>query len=493
MQTRLQRGAGILLPIGSLPSRFGIGSLGREASRFVDFLCEASQTYWQVLPVGPTGYGDSPYQSFSAFAGNPYFIDLPTLGEQGLLTEEELFSYELTSEQIPYETIYKTRFAALRTAATRFEDDEDFAAFCRAEAAWLDDYALYMTIKGRHGEHEWTRWEAPYRTREALDDVPSEDVRFWKVCQYWFFTQWRALKAYANGRGVRLVGDMPIYVAQDSADVWAHPDLFELGEDGHPTSVAGVPPDCFSEDGQRWGNPLYRYDRMKADGFAWWKARMAACARLYDVIRIDHFIGMARYFAIPASCPTAKGGAWRRGPGAALTTALDEARGEASILAEDLGVLHPSVRRLLKKTGYPGMKVLLFAFDGDGSNEYLPHQYPQNCVVYGGTHDNETIVGFCKRLRGEKRRFVLDYLGVKRVSDVPNALIRAAYASVADVAMFQMQDILGLDDSARMNTPSTLGGNWMWRLPAEALTAETASELRRLARLYGRGRDDDEL
>ena len=490
MQTRLTRGAGILLPVGSLPSRFGIGSLGTEAFRFVDFLCEAGQTYWQVLPVGPTGYGDSPYQSFSAFAGNPYFIDLPTLCEQGLLTEGELASFELTAERIPYETIYKTRFAALRLAVSRFEETAAFADFCRAEEAWLTDYALYMTIKAQHDEHEWTLWETPYRDRDAaaLAAVPNADLHFWKVVQYWFFTQWQALKAYANERGIRLVGDIPIYVAGDSADVWVHPDLFELDEDGQPTSVAGVPPDCFSEDGQRWGNPLYRYDRMKEDGFAWWKGRMAACARLYDVIRIDHFIGMARYFAIPAACPTAKGGAWRRGPGAALTTALDEARGEALILAEDLGVLHPSVRRLLKKTGYPGMKVLLFAFDGGADNEYLPHNYPQNCVVYGGTHDNETVVGFCRRLRGEKRRFVLEYLGVKRIADVPKALLRAAYASAADVAIFQMQDILGLDDSARMNTPSTLGGNWMWRLPPEALTDDVARELAALTRTYGRER-----
>jgi 4-alpha-glucanotransferase len=273
--------------------------------------------------------------------------------------------------------------------------------------------------------------------------------------------------------------------------VWAHPELFELDENGYPTAVAGVPPDCFSEDGQRWGNPLYRYDRMKEDGFAWWRARMAACARLYDVVRIDHFIGLARYFAIPASCKTAKGGAWRRGPGKALTDALDAARGDTRIIAEDLGVLHPSVRKLLKKTGYPGMKVLLFAFDSDSQNEYLPHHYKENAVVYGGTHDNETIVGFCKTLRGEKRRFVLSYLGVKRTADVPRALLRAAYASVADVAIFQMQDILALDNRARMNTPSTLGGNRMWRMRGNQIDETVAQELCALAELYSRGRGCD--
>lgn len=493
MQTRLTRGAGILLPVGSLPSRYGIGSLGREAFRFVDFLCAAGQIYWQVLPVGPTGYGDSPYQSFSAFAGNPYFIDLPLLAEQGLLTDEELAASELPAEEIPYEQLYYTRFAVLRKAAARFADTDDFIRFCRDEAAWLDDYALYMSVKAQNGEREWTLWDTPLRSREpqalaTAADTLSEDVRFWKFCQYQFFYQWRALKAYANEQGIQLIGDIPIYVAQDSADVWAHPELFELDDEGRPTSVAGVPPDCFSKDGQRWGNPLYRYDRMLHDDFAWWRARMAACARLYDVIRIDHFIGMARYFAIPAACETAKGGTWRKGPGKALTDALDSARGDARIIAEDLGVLHPSVRRLLKKAGYPGMKVLLFAFDGGADNEYLPHHYGANCVVYGGTHDNETVVGFCKSLRGEKRHFVLDYLGVKRTADIPRALLRMAYASVADVAVFQMQDILALDNRSRMNTPSTLGGNWQWRLRAEQITDEIADDLRQLTRLYSRER-----
>lgn len=486
MQARLPRGAGILLPIGSLPSRFGIGSLGREAVAFVDFLCEAGQTYWQVLPVGPTGYGDSPYQSFSAFAGNPYFIDLPTLGEQGLLTAAELRDSELTAARIPYGTIYRTRFSVLKTAARRFDGDAAFDAFCRDEAAWLDDYARFMALKERHGAVEWTRWDAPCRTRSAVGDASDEDVRFWKVCQYWFFTQWQALRAYANGRGVRLVGDIPLYVSLDSADVWARPDLFELDEDGQPTAVAGVPPDYFSAEGQRWGNPLYRYDRMAADGFAWWQARMRACARLYDVVRIDHFIGFARYFAIPAACPSARDGVWRQGPDAALTDALDAVRGGTLIIAEDLGVGHPSVRELLKKTGYPGMKVLQFAFDGNADNEYLPHNYSPNCVVYGGTHDNGMVASFCRRTDGEGRRFLLDYLGVGRVEDAPQALLRAAYASVADVAIFQLQDILGLSDEARMNTPSTVGGNWAWRLPTGTLTADTARRLRRLAELYGR-------
>ncbi len=494
MQTRLTRGAGILLPIGSLPSVYGIGSLGDEAFRFVDFLSDAGQTYWQVLPVGPTGYGDSPYQSFSAFAGNPYFIDLERLAAEELLTEAELAAAKTTDETIPYEWLYRTRFGTLRKAAARFAESAEFEEFCLREAAWLDDYALYMALKAQNNEQAWMLWDEPLRKRqsEALARAAAElsaEVRFWKCCQFWFFRQWAALKAYANDHGIQLIGDIPIYVAQDSADVWAHPELFELEEDGYPTRVAGVPPDYFSEDGQLWGNPLYRYDRMAEDGFAWWRARMAACSRLYDVVRIDHFIGMARYFAIPASCKTAKGGAWQKGPGKALTDALDSARGETRILAEDLGVLHTTVRRLRARAGYPGMKVLLFAFESGPDNEYLPHHYEQNCVVYGGTHDNETVVGFGQRLRGEAKRFLKAYLHIRRMSELPRAMLRAAYGSVADVAIFQMQDVLALDDSARMNTPSTLGGNWQWRLQPQQLTQPLSEELRELVRLYSRERN----
>lgn len=489
--TRLERGAGILLPVSSLPSRYGIGSLGAAAFRFVDRLSWANQKYWQVLPAGPTGYGDSPYQSFSAFAGNPYFIDLDRLAEQGLLTEEELLTAQTEDAYIPYEWLYNTRFALLRRAAERFAGNTEFEAFCAAEAYWLDDYALYMTIKASQEEREWTTWPVELRDRhtEALARVSEElaaDIHFRKFCQYQFFCQWNAVKRYANERGIRLIGDIPIYVAQDSADVWAHRDLFELDDEGRPTSVAGVPPDYFSEDGQRWGNPLYRYDRMREDDFAWWRSRMTACTRLYDVVRIDHFIGMARYYVIPASCPTAKEGEWRDGPDRALTDALDRARGEAKIIAEDLGVLHPSVRRLLSETGYPGMKVLLFAFDGGADNEYLPHHYPQNCVVYGGTHDNQTIVGFCRELSEEKRRFLLDYLHIHTMEEVPVALMCAAYGSVADVAIFQMQDVLSLDNHARMNTPSTLGGNWQWRLTDAQLEAMPTDMLRRFTELYSR-------
>ncbi len=491
-EKRLQRGAGILLPVGSLPSKYGIGSLGSQAFRFIDKLVEAGQTYWQVLPVGPTGYGDSPYQSFSAFAGNPYFVDLELLHAQGLLTDDELHAAEVSDNAIPYEHLYHTRLPLLRRAAERFSAAcEEFQAFCRAESFWLEDYARYMTIKAKQGEREWTRWEIPLRDRyvdalATLDTVCDEELHFWRFCQYHFFCQWQAVKQYANERGILLIGDIPIYVSQDSSDVWSHRELFELDDAGMPTSVAGVPPDYFSQDGQRWGNPLYRYDRMAEDDFAWWRSRMTMCARLYDVVRIDHFIGMARYYAIPADCSTAKDGAWREGPKTALTDALDRVCGNTRILAEDLGVLHPSVRDLLKTTGYPGMKVLLFAFDSDSHNEYLPHHYSQNCVVYAGTHDNQTVVGFCQELPDWKRQFLLAYLGIQNTEDIPMALLRTAYASVADVAIFQMQDILGLDNHARMNTPSTLGGNWQWRLMSEQLDQMPTEMLRKLTALYSR-------
>lgn len=495
MQKRLPRGAGILLPISSLPSQYGIGSLGNNAFRFVDYLKAAGQRYWQVLPIGPTSYGDSPYQSFSAFAGNPYFIDLDKLSEQGLLTEEELEAEQSSPGWISYERLYRTRFLVLRCAASRFSDTEEFLSFCEKESFWLEDYALYMAIKGQNGEAEWTKWKTSLRDREkkslqmALESLRDE-IRFWKFCQYHFFCQWDALKQYANKQGIWLVGDIPIYVAQDSADVWAHRDLFELDEEGNPVNVAGVPPDYFCAEGQRWGNPLYRYERMQEDGFAWWRQRASMCARLFDVIRIDHFIGLSRYYAIPASCETAKVGEWRKGPEKTLTDVLDSAAGEVRIIAENLGVLHPSVERLLKKTGYPGMKILQFAFDGDPQNDYLPHNYTQNCVVYGGTHDNETIVGYLKKLRSKQRQYIKAYLNVRRIADIPRAMLRAAYASVADVAIFQMQDILELDNSARMNTPSTLGGNWQWQLQSEQLNYETARNLQQLVRLYGRERNE---
>ena len=494
LQERLTCGAEILLPISSLPSPYGIGTLGADAHDFVNYLKLAGQTYWQVLPLGPTSYGDSPYQSFSAFAGNPYFIDLDLLLQQGLLRQDELKHMEepVDAAFVDYRALYLTRLPLLRRAYGRFRPDvEGYASFCRENHFWLEDYALFMALKEENGGREWLRWEEPLRQRRetALKAARSRlaaDIDFWKFCQYQFYCQWRSLRHYAASQGIRLIGDMPLYVAQDSADVWAHPDLFQLDEAGHPVRVAGVPPDLFSASGQRWGNPLYDWKQLEESGFAWWRRRMEMNASRFDITRIDHFIGIARYYAIPASCETAVKGHWVKGPGKKLTDVLDEAAGSSRILAEDLGVLHPTVKRLLERCGYPGMKVLLFAFDNGADNDHLPHRYQQNQAVYGGTHDNETIAGYCARCTDAELRFLMDYLGAQQRRDIPQAMIRAAYASVADLAIFQAQDLLELDNSARMNEPSTTEGNWRWRLLPGQLTAELAQRLGTLAALFER-------
>ena len=492
MKASFIRGAGVLMPISALPSPFGIGTLGDAAYAFADFLAAAGQKYWQVLPVGPTGFGDSPYQSFSAFAGNPYFIDPARLMAAGLLTEEEVDAARQPVEAVDYARLFRERFDLLRRAFARFVPDEDYRAFCR-EAHWLPDYALYTALKERFDHRPFGEWEADIRLRtpEAMARYGAElagETAFVSFCQYCFFRQWQELKAYVNAHGIRLIGDIPLYVSEDSADVWSHRDLFQLDAEGHPTAVAGVPPDIFSKAGQRWGNPLYDWEAMAAEDFGWWRQRIAGCADLYDALRIDHFIGMARYYAIPAGEETAIHGEWRPGPGRSLTDAIDQVASERrlAILAEDLGVLHPQVKALLRHTGYPGMSVLLFGFDGNPENPHLPHNFPRNRAVYGGTHDNDTIVGYCQKAGRAEVRRMMRYLGVHRRSAIPVALLRAAYQSVAQVAIFQMQDLLALPGSARMNTPSTLGGNWQWRMAPEAITDELAESLKELATLYNR-------
>ncbi len=491
MKKTLTRGAGVLMPISALPSPFGIGTLGDEAFRFADFLHTAKQRYWQVLPVGPTGFGDSPYQSFSAFAGNPYFIDPALLEREGLLTTEETDSARKAVDDVDYERLFRTRFTLLKNAYRRFTPDNDFSAFCVAQSHWLPDYALYTALKEHFGHRDWSEWDEPIRLREAdavarYTEQLADEIGFVYFCQYTFRRQWDALKAYANARGIALIGDIPLYVSADSADVWANRSLFQLDTHGHPTAVAGVPPDMFSATGQRWGNPLYDWDRMKADDFAWWRARVSACGALYDVLRIDHFIGMARYYAVPAASETAIDGEWREGPGRSLTDAIDEAAGNMRILAEDLGVLHPKVRTLLRQTGYPGMSVLLFGFDGNPDNPHLPHNFPRNRAVYGGTHDNDTIVGYCSRAKRRELSYMMRYLGVKRRTAIPMGMLRVAYQSVADLAVFQMQDLLALDSRARMNTPSTVGDNWKWRMMPDAATTELAAHLAEFVTLYNR-------
>jgi len=493
-QRPLPRAAGILMPVSSLPGVHGIGTFGRAAYDFVDFLEQAGQSYWQVLPLGPTGYGDSPYQSFSAFAGNPYFIDLELLVEEGLLDKRDIpQDWGENPCDIDYACIFRQRFPVLRRAYARsgHKSTPEYAEFLKINAFWLNDYADYMAIKEHYGWKGWQEWPAEIRRRQPgpladLREMLASEADFWRFCQFKFYEQWGRLKAYANKAGIEIIGDIPIYAALDSADVWANPELFELDEDLNPIHVAGVPPDYFSKTGQLWGNPLYRWDVMRESGYAWWRERMRFTMMLYDIVRIDHFIGIVRYYAIPASEESAVAGYYREGPGESLIAAIGEAVGDKKIIAEDLGALTHEVESLRRRGGYPGMKVLQFAFESDGKNTHLPSHYEQNTVVYGGTHDNETLTGYFARQERETLHFARDYLGVKQDGELACAVIRAGYQSCANTVIHQLQDLLSLGNEARINTPSTLGTNWRWRLLPGQLSGELAVKLRHMAVLYDR-------
>ncbi len=489
------RKCGVLMPISSLPSRFGIGGFSKEAYDFVDFLVAGGQSLWQILPLGPTGYGDSPYQSFSTFAGNPYYISLDKLIEEGLLTEQECENcdYGDNPEYVNYEKIYNTRFKLLRMAFDRANiiNQDAYKSFVEENKEWLKDYAMYMAIKDSKKGIAWIEWDEDIRLRkpEAMARYEKEledDINFYSYQQYLFATQWADLKAYANKKGVEIVGDIPIYVAFDSSDTWANPELFQLDEENIPTGVAGCPPDAFSATGQLWGNPLYRWDYHEQTGFAWWIRRLAYCFKIYDVVRIDHFRGFDEYWAIPYGDETAEFGRWEKGPGYALFEAVKKALGNRPVIAEDLGFLTPSVLKLVKKTGYPGMKILQFAFDPREESDYLPHNYTNNSVVYTGTHDNDTVNGWIAALGRKDLAFAKKYIGVKRTSDICYNLVRMALASVSDTAIIPLQDYLELGSEARINTPSTLGGNWEWRVKADACTPELSAEMLELAQTFGR-------
>lgn len=502
MNQQLNRGAGILMPISALPSSYGIGTLGKESYQFADFLKRAGCKYWQVLPVGPTSFGDSPYQSFSAFAGNPYFIDLDYLVEEQLLKQEEINMCKWQEEEdtVDYASIYNERFNVLKYAYKRsnHSDKVEYLIFCKNNEYWLEDYSLYMALKSHFGNHEWLIWEEDIRDRkkEAIKNYTKlleEEIAFWKFCQYKFREQWDRLKAYTNKKGISLIGDIPLYAAMDSADVWVHGDLFELDKDKNPINVAGVPPDAFSDVGQRWGNPLYRWDVVEKDDFYWWRERMKASASLYDVIRIDHFIGVVNYYSIPVECPTAVEGVWRPGPGRKLTEVIRESIGDAKIIAEDLGILTANVRALIQETGYPGMKILEFGLDGPVENEYLPHNYSTcNIVVYAGTHDNETLVGFLKNKTEDELITLCKYFNVQNPVGLPVGMIRTLYASIADVVVIQMQDLLELDNKARMNLPATVGNNWKWRMKKNQYLELDEEKLFELASIYGRAPEKGE-
>lgn len=491
------RASGVLLPISSIPSAYGIGTFSKEAYDFVDFLEQAGQTYWQILPLGPTGYGDSPYQSFSTFAGNPYYIDLEELIDQGVLTEKQCKECDWggSEEYVDYEKIYQSRFKVLRIAFenSKIEEDDDFHAFVRENDSWLSDYALYMSVKDSFGGISWSQWDEDIRLRrpEAVSSYQKklkEEILFYEYQQYLFAAQWTRLKEYANNKGIQIIGDIPIYVAFDSADAWANPALFQFDEDGLPTGVAGCPPDIFSATGQLWGNPLYRWDYHQKTGFAWWTQRIAHCFKLYDVVRIDHFRGFDEYYNIPYGDPTAEFGTWEKGPGYELFKVLKEKLGKMQVIAEDLGFLTTSVIKLVKKTGYPGMKILQFAFDADGDSDYLPHNYTENTVVYTGTHDNDTTVGWFQSMSRKDRKFARQYLNFKGNKNIAWEFIRAALGSVSNMAIIPMQDYLGLGKEARINIPSTLGENWKWRIQKGQTTDELAQKIYEMSKLYGRVR-----
>lgn len=486
------RAAGILLPVYALPSEGGIGTLGGAARRFVDFLHDGGQRVWQVLPLGPTGFGDSPYQCFSAFAGNPYFIDLDALAEEGLLEPPGWGDW--SADRVDYGALYETRPGLLRQARKRFyaRVPADFEDFCARSRHWLEDYALYTALKKARGGAPWSQWPEEWKFRDAAALALAsrelrEDVACEKMVQYLFFRQWTALRAYARSRGVALMGDMPLYVAYDSADVWAHPRWFQMDETLTPRAVAGVPPDPYAENGQVWGNPLFDWDAMAADGYLFWRRRVRAAKGLFDYTRIDHFRGFDSYCAIPYGEETAHRGVWKKGPGMALFDALREESRDAGLIAEDLGILTPSVHTLLRQTGIPGMKVLQFAFaDPAADSAYLPHHHVEDCVVYTGTHDNDTILGWYRSAGEEERGFAREYLRLHDGEWENWGVMKAAWGSVARLAIVPMQDVLSLGSEARTNTPGTLGGNWSWRLRAEDLTPGLAAALKGQMALYGR-------
>ena len=494
------RASGILLPISSLPGKYGIGSFSKEAYKFVDFLKNSNQKYWQILPIGPTSYGDSPYQSFSTYAGNPYFISLEDLIDQGLLTEEECKKVKFgnRADTVDYEKLYKGRFKLLKKAykKSNIGEKEEFKKFKDENCYWLNDYAMFMAIKERFEGRSFDNWAEDIKLRwkysmEYYKKELSEEIEFYEFVQYEFYRQWYKLKKYANDNGIKIIGDIPIYVAYDSADVWSHPELFQMDNEGKPTAVAGCPPDGFSATGQLWGNPLYRWDVHKNTGFEWWIKRLAHCFNMYDVVRIDHFRGFDEYYAIPYGDKDAKRGWWEKGPGMDLFRTVSYRLGHKDIIAEDLGFMTDSVKRLVEESGYPNMKVIEFAFDErdtGNASDYLPHNYTNNCVVYTGTHDNETLLGWYGDITPEERHMVREYLWNFHDDEkgICRNMIRLVMGSVAGRCIIPIQDYLQLDNSARINQPSTLGTNWKWRLKEGQFSKELQKEMLTLATRFGR-------
>lgn len=492
-----QRSAGVLLHITSLPGPHGVGDFGPDAYRFVDWLAEAGQRVWQLLPMTPIGPGDSPYQSVSAFAGSPLMVALEPLIERGWLNEPALPDGGFDSRKVDFGKVVPWRLAQLRVATAGFfdkareSDRNTFAAWRVREAYWLDDYALFMALETAHGGKPWWQWDAPLIKREpaALERAREQhagEIAFWQFVQWCFDTQWAQVKTYANERGISIMGDLPIFIAHHSVDCWARPDLYYLDDHHQPTVVAGVPPDELGPLGQRWGNPLYRWNRMRDEDYAWWTARVRRALSQADVFRIDHFRGFAGYWEIPANCPTAVEGRWVPGPGAGPFDAIERALGRVPIVAEDLGLITPDVIELRDGCGFPGMRILQFAFGGDANYEFLPHNYTRASVVYIGTHDNDTVCGWWDSAPERQRAFAARYLAADR-SNVHWAMMRACCNSVANTAIFQLQDVLGLDSSHRMNLPGTVGGNWSWRFGWDMIGSDSARELGMITAASGRG------
>ena len=497
-----KRQSGVLMHISSLPGKYGIGSFGQSAYDFVDFLVRTKQRYWQILPLGTTSYGDSPYQSFSAFAGNTYFIDFDILIEEGLLDEADVKGADFGDDprKVDYAKIFDARRPIMEKAVARFlkaDDLSDYESFVKQNAAWLEVFAEYMAIKEHFDNLAWTEWpDEAIRRREAASlasyrEKLADKLTYHRVTQYLFFKQWLRLKAYANEHHIEIVGDMPIYVAADSADVWAQPHFFKTDAVGKPTCVAGCPPDEFSETGQLWGNPIYDWEAMDKDGYAWWIERLRESFKIYDIVRIDHFRGFESYWEVPAGSETSASGKWVKGPDYKLFAAVKEALGDLNIIAEDLGFMTDEVIELRERTGFPGMKILQFAFNPDDESIDSPHLAPNNSVMYTGTHDNNTVLGWYKdEIDDATRQYMAQYTNRKEYETVPHAMLRTIFASVSFMAIATMQDLLELDSAARMNYPSTIGGNWTWRMTAEELNPIVEGELYSLTKTYRRMNTD---
>lgn len=487
----LGRASGVLLHISSLPNRYAIGSFGKESYDFVDFLKSAGQSYWQVLPLSPTGFGDSPYQGFSVYAGNPYFISIDKLAEKGLLRKEDTLLLACDKDYVDYGWLYNNVYVVLRKAFENFKEFEKLRVFSE-ENAWLDDYAIFMALKGYYNGKQWMDWDEDikYRNPKALEVIKRElldEINFYKFLQYEFFQQWSELKSYAAESGIKIIGDMPIYTALDSADVWSRPELFLLDKKLNPTFIAGFPPDAFSEEGQLWGNPLYSWDRHIDEDFSWWLGRMSHMKNMFDLLRIDHFIGFARYYAVPYGSTTASVGEWRSGIGYALFEKITKNLGNDWIIAEDLGIITDEVRELLRKTEFYGMKVLQFAFEESGKSEYLPQNYKStNCVVYTSTHDTNTIRGFIDSVTGTQKEFLHKYMGESESVSLSRAIIELAWKSTADIAITTIQDINAQGEQYRMNTPSTAAGNWSYRASKSDFSEKNADWLNNLTKMSAR-------